>query len=67
MDVQFVFVLMQHAQIEAEKQRQLEWEKRKREELLNQKGMEEDIVNNLKARVKKLQEDLDLVVRTSKT
>ena len=56
-------VLTQQAQIEAEKQRQLEYEMRKKEELLNQKGMEQDIVNNLKARLKKLQEELDTVVR----
>ncbi|PFX16826.1 Intersectin-1 [Stylophora pistillata] len=46
------------AQIEAERQRQLEWEKRKKEELLNQKNMEQDIVNNLKSRVQKLKEEL---------
>ncbi|XP_020620179.1 intersectin-1-like isoform X2 [Orbicella faveolata] len=46
------------AQIEAERQRQLEWEKRKKEELLNHKNMEQDIVNNLKSRVQKLEEEL---------
>ncbi|XP_073258737.1 intersectin-1-like [Porites lutea] len=46
------------AQIEAERQRQLEWEKRKKEELLNHKNLEQDIVNNLKSRVQKLEEEL---------
>ena len=58
-----VHLVAQQAQIEAEKKRQQEWAERKKEELLNQKGIEEDIVNNLKARAKKLQEDLDSVVR----
>lgn len=53
---------MQAAQIEAERQRQLEWEKRKKEELLNHKNMEQDIVNNLKSRVQKLEEELLRVV-----
>ena len=53
---------MQAAQIEAERQRQLEWEKRKKEELLNHKNMEQDIVNNLKSRVQKLEEELIKVV-----
>ncbi|XP_048577434.1 intersectin-1 isoform X3 [Nematostella vectensis] len=50
------------AQIEAERQRQKEWQKRKVEELLNQKGLEQDIVNNLKQRLKKLEEELATVV-----
>ncbi|XP_067051383.1 intersectin-1-like [Acropora muricata] len=49
------------AQIEAERQRQLEWEKRKKEELLNHKNMEQDIVNNLKSRLQKLEEELTKV------
>lgn len=57
-----LFCFSQAAQIEAERQRQLEWEKRKKEELLNHKNMEQDIVNNLKSRVQKLEEELIKVV-----
>ena len=57
-----LFLILQAAQIEAERQRQLEWEKRKKEELLNHKNMEQDIVNNLKSRVQKLAEELLKVV-----
>ena len=58
----FTITHLQAAQIEAERQRQLEWEKRKKEELLNHKNMEQDIVNNLKSRVQKLEEELLKVV-----
>lgn len=46
------------AQLEAEKQRQREWEKRRKEELLNQKGLEENIVNELRLRLTKLKTEL---------
>ncbi|XP_066912106.1 intersectin-1-like isoform X2 [Clytia hemisphaerica] len=46
------------AQLEAEKKRQQEWEKRRKEELLNQKGLEENIVNELKTRLTKLKTEL---------
>ena len=61
-----MFCFLQAAQIEAEKQRQREWEKRKKEELLNHKNMEQDIVNNLKSRVQKLEEELLKVVSEMK-
>lgn len=41
-----------------ERQRQREWEQRRKEELLNQKGMEEDIVTGLKLRLEKLKGEL---------
>ena len=63
----FLCCFLQAAQIEAEKQRQLEWEKRKKEELLNHKNMEQDIVNNLKSRVQKLEQELLKVVGTLTT
>ena len=44
----------QQAQIEAERQRQLEWEKRKKEELLNHKSLEKDIVTGLQVRKDKM-------------
>eukprot|EP00794_Sanderia_malayensis_P000125 gene125-736_t len=47
------------AQLEAERQRQREWENRRKEELLNQKGLEEDIVSGLKQRLQKLKEELN--------
>ena len=50
--------LLQAAQLEAERQRQREWEERRKEELLNQKGLEEDIVKGLKLRLDKLKGEL---------
>ena len=44
----------QQAQIETERQRQLEWEKRKKEELLNHKSLEKDIVTGLQVRKDKM-------------
>ena len=44
----------QQAQIEAERQRQHEWEKRKKEELLNHKSLEKDIVTGLQVRKDKM-------------
>jgi hypothetical protein len=49
-----MFYSFQQAQIEAEKQRQLEWEKRKKEELLNHKSLEKDIVTGLQVRKDKM-------------
>eukprot|EP00795_Rhopilema_esculentum_P017568 gene17568-9199_t len=46
------------AQLEAERQRQREWEQRRKDELLNQKGLEEDIVKGLKLRLEKLKGEL---------
>ena len=54
----------QAAQLEAEKQRQREWEKRRKEELLNQKGLEENIVNELKTRLTKLKSELATQVKS---
>ena len=46
-----------------ERQRQREWEQRRKEELLNQKGLEEDIVTGLKLRLEKLKGELTQEVR----
>ncbi len=59
------FVSLKAAQLEAERQRQREWEKRRKEELLNQKGLEEDIVAGLKLRLEKLKGELNQEVRYS--
>lgn len=58
--------LLQAAQLEAERQRQKEWEQRRKEELLHQKGLEEDIVKGLKLRLEKLKGELTEAVRTVK-
>ncbi len=59
------FVSLKAAQLEAERQRQREWEKRRKEELLNQKGLEEDIVAGLKLRLEKLKGELNQEVHYS--
>merc|ERR1712226_1002295 len=46
------------AQLETERKRQEEWESRRKEELMNQKNHEENIVNELKSRLIKLKGDL---------
>ena len=56
--------LLQAAQLEAERQRQREWEERRKEELLNQKGLEEDIVKGLKLRLDNLKGELTETVKT---
>lgn len=60
----FVFI-SQQAQIEAERQRQLEWEKRKKEELLNHKSLEKDIVTGLQVRKDKMVAERENLVRAS--
>ena len=51
--------------MEAERQRQREWEQRRKDELLNQKGLEEDIVKGLKLRLEKLKGELIVEVLLS--
>lgn len=53
-------------QLEVERQRQKEWEKRRKEELLNQKGLEENIIKELKLRLTKLKTELETEVRREK-
>ena len=60
-------LLLQAAQLEAERQRQREWEERRKEELLNQKGLEEDIVKGLKLRLDNLKGELTETVRRVST
>lgn len=54
--------MLQAAKKELERQRQLEWERRRKQELLNQKSEEQDEIIKLRAKKRSLEMELEAVV-----
>ncbi|MBN3318608.1 ITSN2 protein, partial [Atractosteus spatula] len=61
MERQFVSPYLQKAKQELERQRKLEWERTRRQELLNQRNQEQEEIVKLKAKKKSLEMELEAV------